>query len=215
MIEYQELDEGCLYLFDKEKLNRSFSYIESIILKTVFLKDKDTYLHCLRVREYAIKLGGVVGLSSFNKFILEKASILHDIGKIIVPISFIKKPGKLSAIEWDEVKKHPLYGQELLFHHEEVKYTRLIGEIIRHHHEYFNGKGYPDGLVKEEIPFLSRIISVADVFDALTSDRPYRNAFSMDKAVRMMQGFKGEQLDPYLTDIFIMGVINYKKLKGK
>lgn len=183
--------------------------IDQILMNELHIKDKITSEHCKRVQDVSMKMGQVLNLDVNDIGVLIKSALFHDIGKIVIDDNIIKKPRKLSKKEWNEVKKHPIYGELIFTHYISDHETQEIGKIIRHHHEHYNGNGYPDGLSGEDIPLLSRIISIADVFDALTSKRPYRNAFSLDDAICIMNEMLGRQLDPTLTRLFIKEVLKY------
>ena len=138
---------------------------------------------------------------------IRKAALLHDLGKICVPDHILMKPDKLSDEEMDIIKKHPLDGAKIL---EAVEPIRDAKHIIRHHHEFFDGSGYPDGLRGEAIPLGARIIAVADAFGAMTTDRPYRNALSTAEAVKELKQFSGIQFDPHIVEIFISVLRNQR-----
>lgn len=180
---------------------------ENDLIKKLYEKDKITSLHCMRVKNLSMQLGEKMGLSNRDIKILGKASLLHDVGKIAIDDSILNKPGELSKKEWGVMKKHPLYGELMIKDSELKDDVKKVGEIIRHHHEHYNGKGYPYGLGGEEIPFLARVISVVDVFDALISKRPYRDPFSIDEGVLILKELSGKQLDSSLTEIFIHDVL--------
>jgi HD-GYP domain-containing protein (c-di-GMP phosphodiesterase class II) len=125
---------------------------------------------------------------------------LHDLGKISVPDHILMKPGKLSEEEMEIIKKHPANGAKIIEPIEPLKHAR---DIIKHHQECFDGTGYPEGLEGENIPLGARIIAVADAFGAMTTDRPYRNALSLEEAVKELKKCSGTQFDPYIVDIFL------------
>lgn len=183
--------------------------IENIFIKKLYEKDKTTYHHCLRVKNLSLILGKTVRLADKEICILAKSALLHDIGKIAIEDEVLNKPGALSKEQWSVMKEHPIYGELMFLNYTKEKDDKVVGEVIRHHHEHFNGKGYPYGLRGENIPFLSRLISVVDVFEALTSKRPYREPCSIKESVMIMSDLSGNQLDPWLTDIFIHKVLKY------
>ena len=137
------------------------------------------------------------------------AGNLHDIGKIGIPDNILLKPGSLTEEEYTVVKKHPVSGSNIIGH---LGMWTDEQSIIRHHHERYDGKGYPDGLKGKEIPFLSRILSVADVFDALTTDRAYRKKMEDEVAVEIIKENDGSQFDPEIVAVF-MDLYNKGKLK--
>ena len=161
------------------------------------LKDPYTHGHSRRVADYSVEIAKEVGFSERKIEEIELAAILHDIGKIGIKGMILNKPGKLTKVEFEEIKKHPVIGAELVG---KVKALKHIAKIIRHHHERCDGKGYPDGLTCDEIPIESRIIAVADGFDAMTSDRPYRKALSVRKAIQILESGKGKQWDEKVVE---------------
>ncbi|MCD6390160.1 MAG: HD domain-containing protein, partial [Desulfobulbaceae bacterium] len=129
--------------------------------------------------------------------------VLHDIGKIGIPDKILGKPGRLSAEEYAVIKKHPEQGAKILRPMESDRRIASISKIIKHHHERYDGNGYPDGLKGKEIPYLSRIIAVADSYDAMTSDRPYRKGMDIVTAKEEIRKNSGSQFDPILAEKFI------------
>src|SRR6202035_6015161 len=130
------------------------------------------------------------------------ASPMHDIGKIGVSDEILRKPGQLTATDWDEMRRHPVIGSEILAG-SDSELLRLGGLIALTHHERWDGSGYPQGLAREAIPVEGRIVALADVFDALTSERPYKPAFEVDHAVALMRDERGRHFDPEYLDIFL------------
>jgi putative two-component system response regulator len=149
------------------------------------LDAKDTYTsgHALRVADYAEALGGAIGLDRLTRRDLKRAGLLHDIGKIGTRLDYLQKPGALTTEEYLEVKKHPVIGYEIC---KPLRTMAPLLHLIRGHHERLDGRGYPDGLKGDEIPVTMRCLSVADVYDALTSDRSYRKAMPVTEAIEMM-----------------------------
>ena len=129
---------------------------------------------------------------------------MHDIGKIIVPRSILNKTGKLTREEYEIVKRHTLKGYEILM---EVDGMEEIAKIVKHHHERWDGNGYPDGLREEQIPFESRILAITDAFDAMTSARPYRAPLSVEEALKEISENGGTQFDPNLARIFVQMIM--------
>ncbi|HAP33131.1 MAG TPA: PAS domain S-box protein [Lachnospiraceae bacterium] len=162
--------------------------------------DLETKEHVERTRVYSIKLAERLGLADIEKSQLSLLCLLHDIGKIGIPQDVINKPGKLDAEEWKIIKTHPRKGYQIAESSTELK---EIADMILHHHEKWDGSGYPDGLTKESIPLLSRIISVVDAYDAMTHDRVYRKAMTHEEAVAELKRCAGTQFDPYLVSEFI------------
>ncbi|MDQ3674435.1 MAG: HD domain-containing protein [Gemmatimonadota bacterium] len=162
-------------------------------------KDRYTQGHCERVAYFACVLADGAGFNSRSLFWFRIGALLHDIGKIIVPTEVLNKPGKLTPEEWDLMKRHPEAGLELVA---DIDFPGDIRAIIRNHHERWDGKGYPDGLAGESIPFAARILCVADVYDALTTTRSYRPGLTHQRAETIMRESPG-QFDPELLDVFL------------
>ncbi|MFA9452487.1 MAG: HD domain-containing phosphohydrolase [Candidatus Aminicenantaceae bacterium] len=163
-------------------------------------KDEYTRHHSTRVTEFTLKIAKNMSFSENELEDLELAALLHDIGKIAVPESILNKPGKLTDDEFDKIKEHPGRGQEILM---PVIELRDIGNIVRAHHEKYDGKGYPDGLKGKEIPLGARIMSIADSYDSITSERPYRNATSHRRALKEIINCSGTQFDPEVVEHFL------------
>jgi putative nucleotidyltransferase with HDIG domain len=162
-------------------------------------KDHYTQGHCERVAFYACVLADSTGMDSRSLFWFRLGALLHDIGKIIVPNEVLNKAGDLTDEEWAIMKRHPEAGLELVA---DIDFPGDVRAIIRNHHERWDGHGYPDGLAGEEIPFAARILCVADVYDALTSARSYRDNLSHARAAEVMRGSTG-QFDPHLLETFL------------
>ncbi|MDC0347350.1 response regulator [Planctomycetota bacterium] len=167
----------------------------------VALESKDKYLngHSVRVRNMAIKLGALAGLDRGQLRILGYAALLHDVGKIGVHEDILNKTDKLTDEEYKAIQRHPEISAEIIA---PVPFLNPSVNAVRHHHERWDGRGYPDGLSGEQIPLMARIISVVDAFDAMTSDRSYRSALSHEVALQKIQSGKGEQFDPRIADLF-------------
>lgn len=166
--------------------------IEALAL-AIEAKDHTTGDHLQRVRVYASELAKDLGLSQLESDALQAASVLHDIGKLAVPEHIISKPGKLTPEEFDKMKVHPIVGAEIL---EQVRFPYPVAEVVRAHHEKWDGSGYPNGLVGEKIPIGARILSAVDCLDALASDRQYRRALPLDEAMAHVEGEAGKAFDP-------------------
>jgi HD-GYP domain-containing protein (c-di-GMP phosphodiesterase class II) len=164
-------------------------------------RDAYTYGHSERVTNYSLELGRRVGLTRDELEILEIGSILHDIGKIGVSDTILNKPGQLSDEEMETIMLHPVKGERILGQSRDLKNSKFV-DCIRSHHERYDGKGYPDGLIGEKIPLMARIIAISDTFDAMTSLRPYRQKKSIKEALNELQRCAGRQLDPKLVTIF-------------
>lgn len=180
------------------ELEDSYQELIESLAATLEARDEYTGVHALTVAGLATKIGRKINFGEDKLKNLELAGRLHDIGKIAVPDSVLLKPGKLSDKEFDLIKRHPVVGCEIL-----AKSKKLVevAKIVRHHHEWFSGEGYPDGLKEQEIPLLSRILCLADAFHALTSDRPYRKAFSVEKALKIIREETPKKYDPQLVEI--------------
>jgi putative two-component system response regulator len=147
-------------------------------------KDPYTEGHCERLSIYGQKLGRELDLPLEEIEALRTAGIVHDVGKVAVPDAILLKPGKLTPEELEVIKKHPVVGEDIC---KTLKSFRLVLPIIRHHHERIDGTGYPDGLKGDEIPLTARVLQTVDVFDALTTERPYKPALSIEEALDIMQ----------------------------
>ena len=163
--------------------------------QTIESKDAYTLGHCERVADYACVLARDVGFDDITMFWFRMGAVLHDVGKIVVPSEILNKPGPLDAEERAVMERHAAAGSDLL---REIDFPWDILPMVRGHHERWDGRGYPDGLAGENIALSARITCVADVFDALTTDRPYRPAFSHDEAMSMMAANSGKMFDPEL-----------------
>lgn len=154
------------------------------LVKALEVKDLYTRGHSERVSNLAEALGGAVGLGAQERRNLKRAGLLHDIGKIGIPLDYLRKPGKLTTEEYETVKQHPSIGFDIC---KPLRTMAPLIALIRGHHEQLSGRGYPDGLKGDEIPLPLRCLTIADVYDALTSDRPYRGAMTADSAFRIMR----------------------------
>ena len=175
--------------------------------KILDARDPHTSRHSTRVTELSMRIGKALGLSDEDLDVLKVSASLHDIGKVGVPDKILLKKGKLTVEEMDIIKRHPDIGFDIL---SSIIPMKKDAEIIRHHHERYDGKGYPMGLKGEDIPFLSRIITLADAFDAMTSDRPYRKALPYSVALQEIKRCRGTQFDPGIVNVFIRKVITPK-----
>ena len=153
------------------------------LAQSIEAKDPYTEGHCERLSQYSARLGEWLGLPEEQVIALRRAGIVHDIGKVAVPDSILLKPGPLAEEEWAIIREHPVVGERICA---PLKSFRLVLPIIRHHHEKFDGSGYPDGLRGEEIPLTARILQMVDIYDALTTHRPYKRAWSPVEALEMM-----------------------------
>jgi diguanylate cyclase (GGDEF)-like protein/putative nucleotidyltransferase with HDIG domain len=179
-----------------------FDVLEGLVL-AVDTKDRYTKRHSEDVARYAVFLAQRMGLDEEMQRTVRVAGLLHDIGKIGIPDVILRKPSKLTAEEYDVFHQHVLLGDAIV---RDIPDAELIRAGIRHHHERWDGKGYVDGLSGDEIPFVARIISVADTFSAMTTTRPYRKALPVDEALRRLRDAAGTQLQPELVAAFIEGI---------
>lgn len=175
---------------------------KSELLAKIEQKDHITSNHCCKTSNYALQLGSVVGLNEDDLSLLEISAALHDVGKINVPDVILMKPSSLTPDEYDIIKNHSVWGAEIIEQFFTEENAALLAETIRHHHERYDGEGYPDGLKGDDIPFFSQIIAVADAYDAMTSDRNYRKAMEKEIAVDILKKESGKQFHPYLVTLF-------------
>ena len=187
-----------------KKINEELenAYLESIQTLRYTVDAKDTYTrgHSDRVSEYSVLIGKYLGLPKSDLKTLRIGGLFHDIGKIGVPDSILLKEGKLSDNEYSEVKNHPSIGAHIL---SSASIFKDIIPIVKHHHERYDGHGYPGQLDGENIPYFARITSIADSFDAMTSKRAYRDSMPIEKVISEFENCKGTQFDPKLTDLFL------------
>lgn len=162
-------------------------------------KDSYTARHSLGVTGWAHYIGLAAGLASEELAVLERASLLHDIGKIGVPESVLLKPGSLTDAEFELIKDHPGAGARIL---ETIPFLESVVPVVRYHHERWDGGGYPEGLRGDAIPYLARVLAIADAFDAMTTDRPYRKAMKAEDARREVAACAGTQFDPDIARVF-------------
>ena len=194
-----------------EKLEQS--YMESIQTVRYTVEAKDTYTrgHSDRVSEYSVLIGKKLELSEEDIRRLRIGGLFHDVGKIGVPDSILQKNGKLTNDEYSEIKNHPTIGAHIL---STASIFQDILPIVKHHHERYDGRGYPGRLSGEHIPYLARITAVADSFDAMTSKRVYRDSLPLDKVISEFENNKGTQFDPQIADTFLDILKNdYDKIK--
>ncbi|MEG0306453.1 MAG: diguanylate cyclase [Clostridium sp.] len=175
-----------------------------LITKTLYEKNEVEQRHCERVSEICENIGNALELSSDEMSELKIATIFHDIGKVGIDERILNKPGMLNDDELSEIKRHPEIGYQILRSANEFSH---IAEFILAHHERWDGKGYPKALKRDEIPLVSRIIAIADAYDAMTSERNYRGAFSYEAAVEELEKNAGSQFDPELVSVFIEKVL--------
>lgn len=177
--------------------------VESVIQSlSIAIEEKDHYTrgHSIRVAELSVKLAKLAGISDEDAQIIFRAAMLHDIGQIAIEESIIHKPGALTEAELAEMRQHPETAVKIL---EPLHFSQEFLDIIRHHHEWWNGHGYPSGLSRKGIPIGARVIAIADSFDAMASERPYRAKMSTKMALNRLEDGANRQWDPDLVKLFI------------
>ena len=177
-------------------------------------KDNETGMHVIRMSHYARIIAKGIGMDDTTADLLLNAAPMHDIGKIGIPDNVLLKPGKLDADEWDLMKKHPEFGDNIIGEHESelLEMARIVALT---HHEKWNGQGYPNGLAGEEIPLVGRITAIADVFDALTTERPYKDAWPVEKAVNLIKEEAGQHFDADLVVAFLDNLPEILEIKAR
>jgi len=188
-------------LHDKnEELERAYLDTIGILRQTVEAKDPYTRGHSDRVSEYSVLIGKKLGLDEKTLHILKIGGLFHDIGKIGIPDSILLKESKLSDEEYSQIKNHPMIGVHMLG--DAAIFTDIL-PIVKHHHERYDGRGYPSQLVGEDIPYVARIAAVADTFDAMTSKRSYRDSLPIDVVRAEIERCSGTQFDPNIAKVFL------------
>ena len=184
----------------KDELEKAYLDTIGILRQTVEAKDPYTRGHSDRVAEYSVLIGKKLGLDEKTLHTLKIGGLFHDIGKIGIPDSILLKESKLNDEEYSQIKNHPTIGVHMLG---DAKIFTEILPIIKHHHERYDGHGYPSNLAGENIPLLARIAAVADTFDAMTSKRSYRNALPLDIVISEIEKCSGTQFDPNIANAFL------------
>ncbi|MCX5782387.1 MAG: HD domain-containing protein [Elusimicrobia bacterium] len=185
-------------------------YLEIIqaLARTIDAKDSYTHEHADRARKYARLICKKLNLPEPLIRHIEYAALVHDIGKIGIKEEILNKAGKLEPEEEEALRKHPVIGNRII---EPVAFLSPVAPMVHHHHEWYNGEGYPDGLAGEEIPLGSRIVSVIDAYDAMTTDRPYHKAYPKEDAIKELINNRGKQFDPKVVDAFLQALNEEKK----
>ena len=190
-----------LSLVQSSQLNESYKNAIGMLGIAGHWHDPTTGSHIWRMANYARALGQAIGLSKEQADILHQAAPLHDVGKIGVNPAIVRKNGSLTDDEWDEMKNHTIIGYEIL-QQSEANVFKVAADIALRHHEKWDGSGYPGGLAGDHIPLCARIVAVADVYDALTTERPYKSAWSHNDAIEELKLLAGTHLDPELVAVF-------------
>ena len=173
------------------------------VMESLKKVDPETFHHCLRVGEYSRLLAKAAGLSEYKQKLAEFSGILHDVGKMGISLSITHKPGRLDPSEYEIMKAHSAYSEEIISPLATHDFFRQVLPIVRSHHERIDGEGYPDNLHGEEIPVLSRVILIVDTLDAMGQDRAYRKGLPVDVIYKELQKFAGTQFDSALVKIFL------------
>jgi response regulator RpfG family c-di-GMP phosphodiesterase len=206
------LEKNVSSLIEELKL-REYETL-SVLARTAEYRDSDTGSHLIRMAEYSRLIGINLKLDPELTERIFLAAPMHDVGKIGIPDGILLKPGKLSPEEWSEMQRHTEYGHEI-FRHSRTPVLQLSGEIAWAHHESWDGSGYPRGLKGEQIPLSARIVAVADVFDALTTQRPYKSAWSVKDAIAELHKLSGQKLEPACVDALLMDPLAIQKIMQK
>ncbi len=203
---------ALIYISFKNNSLLRFQTKEAVeaLADTIDMRDPYTFQHSQRVARYARELAVKMGLSEDVVDTIESAARVHDLGKIVVDTSVLTKPTALSEAEWEMMRKHPEIGASIV---SRFPYYRSRQELILHHHERYDGRGYPKGIEGDAIPIGARVIAVADAFDAMTSDRPYRRALPLRTVLRELEQHKGTQWDPQVTEA-LAGILR-QELEGQ
>jgi len=201
LVEIRRLNED-LELTQKEMIMTLSSIMET--------RDDDTGNHVVKVAEYTKILAELYGLDEKTVDIIYKATPFHDAGKVAIPDSILNKPGKLNDEEWEVMKRHALIGYNI-FKNTTRPILKMAAIIAKEHHEYWNGQGYPNGLKGEEIHIAGRLVIIADVFDALTSERVYKKAWSIEESAEFIRAERGKMFEPKLVDLFLDNLEKFNK----
>jgi len=185
---------------ETEELSRMHFATAEALATAIDAKDQTTHCHVRRVQVYAAGLGQVLGLSTAEIGALKAGALLHDVGKLAVPAHIINKPGRLTPAEFEKMKIHTTVGAQIL---SRIDFPYPVTPIVRHHHEQWDGHGYPDGLKGDQIPITARIISVVDCFDSVREDRPFRRGMTRDEAIAFLLRGSGTHFDPNVVKLFI------------
>ncbi len=203
-------EQNKLLLTYSNSLEKATVQLMSSLQNAMEEKDYYTAGHTMRVTEYALMLGKAMGLTENEILILRRAAQFHDIGKLVIDLSCIQKPGKLTEDEWVLIRKHPSVGANII---QPLGFMEREQFIIRHHHERIDGKGYPDGLTGDQLDDLTKILVVVDSYDAMTSKRNYRKNMNLHEAVKELYGCSGTQFDTDIVEYFARSITNFTPTK--
>ena len=192
------------------------AYLDTIhrLVLAAEYKDEDTGAHIVRMSRYAALIAEKLGLPDRDVQNILYAAPMHDVGKMSIPDSILMKPGKLTDEEFDTIKTHTTMGAKILAN-PRAELLKIAEQIAISHHEKWNGKGYPQGLSRDEIPLFGRIVGLADVFDALTSKRPYKDPFPVEVAIDIIKKERGQHFDPDVVDVFLENIDEILKIKSE
>jgi diguanylate cyclase (GGDEF)-like protein/putative nucleotidyltransferase with HDIG domain len=193
---------------EAEELSRLHLTTAEALATAIDAKDQTTHCHVRRVQIYATGLGEVLQLSSAEIAALKAGALLHDVGKLAVPPHILNKPGRLTPAEFDKTKIHTTVGAQIL---SRVEFPYPVIPIVRHHHERWDGQGYPDGLAGDQIPVTARIISVVDCFDSVREDRPFRLSMTRDEAIALLLRGSGSHFDPKVVNLFVKNLPRFEE----
>jgi len=199
--ELEAANENILQMTDR--LTETYDGTLEALVQALDARDRETRGHSFRVASYVLSMARILGIreGTYEWTDMYRGALLHDVGKIGVPDFILHKPGPLTPEEWDDMKRHPNIGHDML---KEISFLSGAASIVHCHHERFDGKGYPRGLAGDEIPLGARIFTIADAFDAMTSDRPYRKALPPEMAREEVVRHSGTQFDPQVVQAFLL-----------
>ncbi|MBE1552984.1 HD-GYP domain-containing protein [Sporosarcina limicola] len=201
---YGKTNVDILIKMDAKSYEPRFFETQLLLIEADAIEAVDdyTYMHCNRIKDYSIEVWKHLGLPKESLRTLRWGAYFHDIGKRVVPVDILNKPEKLTSEEWEIMKTHTTEGAEIIRNHP-ILWLKDVAFIVEQHHERFDGKGYPYGLKNDEIALESSIVSVVDAFDAMTTDRVYKKALTIQVAVKELENGKGTQFNPIVVEAFL------------